>query len=770
MFDERGSNVSESLVLASDTAFIREGDLRPYLRSAAGCKPGDWLLSRKHGRACSLVVSEELALLLREFRRPITLGHAVEAYCAIRGLDVQSVANRVDGPIRRMKSLGYLREPHGCSDSQEPSCSGLAPKGDWHDPVLIQDLDGAQVFRVEWQRRASVLKVGRERSAHAETPSEIQREAEVLKQLPTGKFPRFLSAGVVDGRHYLLATWFEGLDALAFANRLRWANSDYLLQVCADILDCYRILESAGWLHRDVHPRNVIVHKGSEPRLIDFGHAHRAMQSCAGVRAGIAYFFDPPYAEALLNRTALPSYDSASEQYALAAMLRLLITGDHYLDFDLERQQMLRQIVEDAPVPFCARRGACCPAIEEVLDRALRKAPDMRFPTIAAFADCFRAGLPQRPSAKVFPRKVSAADFVHGPVSQLAWEAPRPELRTIADAAVHDGAAGLAYAQYRLAILKQDPLLLASSEVWISRARKIVLSAKERCNGVEPATFPGSLHHGPPGIHCVSALIAMAQGNAGAAITLTREFLQTVPDGAANRDMTHGMAGSLVGCAVLMERLRPVAPEEILTALKRKGDTLARAVWTESEMKSHGSSGEFGIAHGESGRLYARLRWGQASRAELSEPVKARVAALFCGPQREVQGPRSPDAKGRATFVKSSWCNGSAGHVQLLLLAAATTGDAQFGAEAAVIAKAVWRDRTRSACLCCGLAGRAFAMLSMARATGDAVWIDRAAVLVLRSEASAETLGPGLYKGRAGVELARIELTAPEYARMPLFE
>jgi hypothetical protein len=61
-------------------------------------------------------------------------------------------------------------------------------------------------------------------------------------------------------------------------------------------------------------------------------------------------------------------------------------------------------------------------------------------------------------------------------------------------------------------------------------------------------------------------------------------------------------------------------------------------------------------------------------------------------------------------------------------------------------------------------------MLSMARASGDQIWIERATTLVKRSETALKKLGPGLFKGRTGVALARIELPAPYYARMPLFE
>jgi eukaryotic-like serine/threonine-protein kinase len=762
----------ETLVLASDIAFMPERDLRQHVQRAAGCEPGDWLLSMSRSRAASIVVSEELALLLREFRRPMTMGEAIQTHCALRGLDVPSVMARAKDPIRRMKMLGYLREPQAYIDSQELSRSKLPPTGAWRDPVLIQDLDGAQVFRVRWQRRVSVLKVGCLGSAHAETASVTRREAEILKQLPDGPFPKLLDAGAVKGRDFLLASWFEGSDALSIANHLRRLNPNDLLLICASILDSYRVLEAAGWLHRDVHPRNIIVQSGSDPRLIDFGQACRADEPRAGSRAGIAYFFDPQYAEALLNNTTPPPYDPASEQYALAALLHLLITGYHHQDFALERRQMLRQIVEGAPLQFSAHRNSFPRAVEAVLRRALRKAPEARFPTIAAFAKCFRSGLSELFSANASYVKGAEVSFGHGSVSQFAWEVPRPELKTLADAAVHDGAAGLAYAQYRLALLTQDPLLLASSEVWISRALSVVRTAAGRATGAVQKAFPGSLHHAAPGIYCVAALIARAQGNHHAAISSTKCFLQAVPDRASVRDITHGLAGSLVGCAILMENLSPECPEEILSALQHKGETLAQSVWAENESDPPGYVGEHGIAHGEAGRLYARLRWSQASHVAPSQAVTARVAAIFPEAQHcsTAQNANTPRGRARAASLNASWCNGGAGHILLLLLTAATTGKAQFAKRAAGIAEATWRDRARSACLCCGLSGRVFAMLSMARATGEAVWVERAAALVQKSEAAASALGSGLYKGRAGVELARIELAEPKCARMPLFE
>ena len=61
----------------------------------------------------------------------------------------------------------------------------------------------------------------------------------------------------------------------------------------------------------------------------------------------------------------------AGEQYSLAALLYLLITSDHYLDFRLERDEMVRQVVTEPPLPFAKRGIAPWPDVEAILGRAL---------------------------------------------------------------------------------------------------------------------------------------------------------------------------------------------------------------------------------------------------------------------------------------------------------------------------------------------------------------------------------------------------------------
>jgi serine/threonine-protein kinase len=107
-------------------------------------------------------------------------------------------------------------------------------------------------------------------------------------------------------------------------------------------------------------------------------------------RGGIAFYFDPAHVQAVQRGETPPPADSRSEQYSLAALLYELFTGASYLDFSLERVKAFRQIVEDEPLAFARHGRTPWPEVERVLQRALRKQPDERYPSVAAFAQSLR--------------------------------------------------------------------------------------------------------------------------------------------------------------------------------------------------------------------------------------------------------------------------------------------------------------------------------------------------------------------------------------------
>ena len=107
--------------------------------------------------------------------------------------------------------------------------------------------------------------------------------------------------------------------------------------------------------------------------LLDFGLATRDGEPSPPQRGGVGFYYEPEFARAVLNDLPAPPASFAGEQYALAAMLYLLVTGSHTQDFKLERIEMLGQIAAGSMLPFAQRSIEAWPALEAVLCRALSR-------------------------------------------------------------------------------------------------------------------------------------------------------------------------------------------------------------------------------------------------------------------------------------------------------------------------------------------------------------------------------------------------------------
>ena len=240
-------------------------------------------------------------------------------------------------------------------------------------------------------------------------------------------------------------------------------------------------------------------------------------------RSRIAFFFEPEYAKAAQGKRGPPASSALGEQYALAALLYSIVTGNHYLEFSIEKEEMLRQIVEDPPLPFIRRGVPAWPELEQVLAKALAKRPAERFTTVADFASAVAAIAQTEDTAAVeevvtpavFPeaqqmlRSVLARMDVGGSLFVSGLEAaPR--------VSVTYGSAGIAYALYRMACSRDDCRLLATADLWAARSARDVERPDAFYNNdidITPEIVGRiSPYHTASGVYTVQLLIARVQG------------------------------------------------------------------------------------------------------------------------------------------------------------------------------------------------------------------------------------------------------------------
>jgi serine/threonine protein kinase/DNA-binding SARP family transcriptional activator/WD40 repeat protein len=149
----------------------------------------------------------------------------------------------------------------------------------------------------------------------------------------------------------------------------------------------------AGIVHRDVRPANLLLDTDGETYLADFGIA-----ISASTQDG-ASMLQPDYAapEVLRGQPATATADVLS----LGVTVFELLTGRlPFADSDDHVELVRRQMDEPLP-PVTATRSDLPTAVDDVLARSTAKAPDDRYPTIAAMTADLTAALGSSPSVQL---------------------------------------------------------------------------------------------------------------------------------------------------------------------------------------------------------------------------------------------------------------------------------------------------------------------------------------------------------------------------------
>lgn len=372
------------------------------------------------------------------------------------------------------------------------------------------------------------------------------------------------------------------------------------------------------------------------------------------------------------------------------------------------------------------------------------------------------------------------------------WEPPL----TGAVFSVNDGAAGIAYALYRMARTGGDAELQALAEVWADRAVRRIPEKGAFRNGeigsVKETVGEASLYHGAAGVHAVRALVARASGNAPLQEIATSAFIEASRNDSNQPDLTLGRAGTVLGSAFLLNAadasIGPATP--MVERLRTLGRESAAQLWRTMEgfgaIRESKELSNLGIAHGWAGLLYSLLRWSAVSHDPLPAKIEGRLQQLSECAEPAGRGLRWPwdlarGANHQGNYM-AGWCNGTAGYVFLWSLAHKMLADPSYLELAEGAARNVWETAAPVGNLCCGMAGQAYALLNFYRHTGENAWLSRARdaaryAVAAQEESISRTddqqfvfTAESIYKGELGIAVLAGDLESPEQACMPLFE
>jgi serine/threonine-protein kinase len=795
-------NITDPWVLPKGLVITPVSDLPPRVREQVDARDDDFAISRPQSRTPSRILDSQSAALLREFETPKTIGQAIARYSRAVNSDPEQTLEAALPLLTQMIGWRMLVAPDSTdAEDIQPSLPNGATAVDGQVIQCLQALEDSEIYQVRRpDGTTAALKILRTGSA-AGSYKMLDREAAILRHVSGTVSPSLIDEGVWDGRRFLLLEWCEGVDAATASASLLGDRSveaqARLLGVCRNILRAYAMLHAQGVTHSDIHPRNILVDQDDRVRIVDFGLArqkHLASESDEPPRGGIGFFFEPEYARSVKTGHQPPAATPLGEQYGLAALLYFLLTGSQYVDFSLAKNEMMRQIVEDSPVPFAQRGMASWPDVESALARALNKDASARFASVADFAAAF--GVARVPDGGWL---LAVADADAGTLNQLmdrvltrvglSGGLVNAGFQNAPKASLTYGAAGVAYALYRMATRRQDPATLSLADLWCSRAMADPGnqdSYYNRAIEITPEIIgPISPYHTLSGIHAVRALVSHALCDVRTRTDALESFITTSQQPCDNPDLALGRSGTLLVASLLLDTLGEndqLDPTPLREFGNRTMDTLWQEIDAQPPIQESQAITYLGIAHGWAGILYAMLNWQRASGYALSPRIQERLHQLIACAEPAGRGIRWPWAlpqgrQGGPAIHMPGWCNGSAGHIFLWTAAHKLFGDDVYLQTAEKAGWNTWESTDSISNLCCGLAGQAYGLLNLYKHTSDTIWLDRARDLASRAAAwdphrytAMKLPVDSLYKGEMGIALLASDLSDPMSACMPFFE
>ncbi|WP_437227960.1 serine/threonine protein kinase [Planctomicrobium sp. SH661] len=220
----------------------------------------------------------------------------------------------------------------------------------------------------------------------------LTREVEKLAVLDASRdVVRLLDVGVDHDPPYFV---MEYLPHRSVANLIEsgTVSVPQALTITAAVARALVHAHSAGILHCDIKPGNVLLDRGDEARLGDFGQSRLATDQ--GGAYGTFYYMAPEQAA----RNAVP--DVRWDVYALGALLYHMLSGVPPYRTDEtearlniagsldERLKIYQQIIAESPPPSLHRDNSAVDApLAEIIDRCLQRDPSRRLASPQAVLD-----------------------------------------------------------------------------------------------------------------------------------------------------------------------------------------------------------------------------------------------------------------------------------------------------------------------------------------------------------------------------------------------
>jgi eukaryotic-like serine/threonine-protein kinase len=217
----------------------------------------------------------------------------------------------------------------------------------------------------------------------------FKREARSVAQLQHPNIVTVIDRGEEDGRQYIVFEFIDGENLKELVVRKGRLDVRDALEIALEVARGLAFAHEHGLVHRDVKPQNVLLNGDGLAKVTDFGIArsldveHGVTQT--GTVLGSSNYIAPEQASG-------QPVDARTDVYSLGIVLYEMLTGEVPFPGESFVAVAMKHIQEPSPSVLDVR-GDIPLRVAEMVDRALEKDPEHRFPSMGEFAAEIEANL-----------------------------------------------------------------------------------------------------------------------------------------------------------------------------------------------------------------------------------------------------------------------------------------------------------------------------------------------------------------------------------------